>query len=135
MGKAITEIVRCESEFVPVWITRVSSLQMRRTVAVSSFVVFASLIAARTLCIARSRDIDRVRRKNRENFIAIAKRLVAEQLYELVDHGSHNGRFLRHRFSPKPTNVATPNSLPKRIHVAKEAVSTAWQTKVRQRSE
>ena len=36
-----------------------------------------------------------------------------------------NGRFLRHRFSPKPTSVATPNSLPKRIHVAKEAVSAA----------
>ena len=48
---------------------------------------------------------------------------------------STNGRFLRHRFSPKPTNVATPNSLPKRIHVAKEAVSTALQTNSRQRSE
>ena len=33
-----------------------------------------------------------------------------------------NGSFLRHRFSPKPTSVATPNSLPKRNHVAKEAV-------------
>ena len=46
---------------------------------------------------------------------------------------SHNGRFLRHRFSPKPTSVATPNSLPKRTNVAKEAVSTAWQTNPRQR--
>ena len=46
-----------------------------------------------------------------------------------------NGRYLRHRFSPKQTNVATPNSLPKRIHVAKEAVSTALQTNSRQRSE
>ena len=46
-----------------------------------------------------------------------------------------NGRFLRHRFSPKPTSVATPNSLPKRNHVAKEAVSAAWQTRTRQRSE
>ena len=48
---------------------------------------------------------------------------------------SHNGRFLRHRFSPKPTNVASQNSLPKRNHVAKEAVSAAWQTRTRQRSE
>ena len=40
---------------------------------------------------------------------------------------SHNGRFLRHRFSPKPTSVATPNRLPKRNHVAKEAVSAAPQ--------
>ena len=47
----------------------------------------------------------------------------------------HNGRFLRHRFSPKPTSVATQNSLPKRDHVAKEAVSTALQTKTRQRSD
>ena len=46
-----------------------------------------------------------------------------------------NGRFLRHRFSPKPTSVATAISLPKRNHVAKEAVSAAWQTKTRQRSE
>ena len=49
--------------------------------------------------------------------------------------GSPNGRFLRHRFLPKPTNVATPISLPKRIHVAKEAVSAARQTKTRQWSE
>ena len=48
--------------------------------------------------------------------------------------GPHNGRFLRHRFSPKLTNVATPISLPKRNHVAKEAVSAAWQTKTRFRS-
>ena len=48
---------------------------------------------------------------------------------------SHNGRFLRHRFFSKPTNVAAQNSLPKRKHVAKEAVSAAWQTKTRQRSE
>ena len=48
---------------------------------------------------------------------------------------SANGRFLRHRFSPKSTNVATVNSLPKRNHVAKEAVSAAWQTRTRQRSE
>ena len=39
--------------------------------------------------------------------------------------GASNGRFLRHRFSPKPTSVATTNSLPKRNHVAKEAVSAA----------
>ena len=39
--------------------------------------------------------------------------------------GADNGRFLRHRFSPKPTSVATQNSLPKRIDVAKEAVSAA----------
>ena len=37
----------------------------------------------------------------------------------------HNGRFLRHRFSPKPKVIATPISLPKRNHVAKEAVSAA----------
>ena len=36
---------------------------------------------------------------------------------------SPNERFLRHRFSPKPTSVATPNSLPKRNHVAKEATA------------
>ena len=47
---------------------------------------------------------------------------------------SSNGRFLRHRFSPKPTSVATPNSLPKRNRVAKEAVSAARQTKIRHRS-
>ena len=47
----------------------------------------------------------------------------------------HNGRFLRHRFSPKPKVVATQNSLPKRNHIAKEAVSAALQTKTRQRSE
>ena len=38
-------------------------------------------------------------------------------------------KVLRHRFSPKPTNVATPNSLPKKIRVAKEAVSAASQAK------
>ena len=48
---------------------------------------------------------------------------------------AHIGRFLRHRSSPKPTSVATPNSLPKRNHIAKEAVSAAWQTKTRHRSE
>jgi len=48
---------------------------------------------------------------------------------------SPSGRFLRHRFSPKPKVVATPNSLPKRNHIAKEAVSAARQTKTRQRSE
>ena len=47
---------------------------------------------------------------------------------------SHNVRFLRHRFLPKTTSVATPNSLPKRNHIAKEAVSAAWQTKTRHRS-
>ena len=47
----------------------------------------------------------------------------------------HNGRFLRHRFSPKPKVYATPDSLPKRKHVAKEAVSAALQTRTRQRSE
>ena len=46
-----------------------------------------------------------------------------------------NGRFLRHRFSPKPKVFATPISLPKRNHVAKEAVSAAQQTSTRQRSE
>ena len=46
-----------------------------------------------------------------------------------------NGRFLRHRFSPKPKVIATQISLPKRNHVAKEAVSAAWQTRMRQRSE
>jgi len=35
---------------------------------------------------------------------------------------SHNGKFLRHRFSSKPKVIATPHSLPKRNHVAKEAV-------------
>ena len=53
----------------------------------------------------------------------------------LGNSASANGRFLRHRFSPKPRNVATENSLPKRNHVAKEAVSAAWQTSRRQRSE
>ena len=48
---------------------------------------------------------------------------------------SHNGRFLRHRFSPKPLSVATALSLPKRTRVAKEAVSAALQTSTRQRSE
>ena len=47
---------------------------------------------------------------------------------------SYNGRFLRHRFSPKSKSVATQTSLPKRNRVAKEEVSTAWQTKTRQRS-
>ena len=46
-----------------------------------------------------------------------------------------NGRFLRHRFSPKPKVIATQNSLPNRDHVAKEAVSAALQTRKRQRSE
>ena len=46
-----------------------------------------------------------------------------------------NGRFLRHRFSPKPKVIATQNSLPKRNHVAKEAVSAALPTNARQRSE
>ena len=46
-----------------------------------------------------------------------------------------NGRFLRHRFSPKPKVIATTNSLPKRNHVAKEAVSAAWETRTRKRSE
>ena len=40
--------------------------------------------------------------------------------------GAANERFLRHRFSPKSKSVATLFSLPKRIHVAKEAVSAAW---------
>ena len=34
-------------------------------------------------------------------------------------------RLLRHRFSPKPTSVATPSSLPKRNEVAKVAVFAA----------
>ena len=38
-------------------------------------------------------------------------------------------------FSPKPKVIATANSLSKRNRVAKEAVSAAWQTKTRQRSE
>ena len=46
-----------------------------------------------------------------------------------------NGTFLRHRFSPKPTSVATPTSLPKRNHVAKKAVSAALQTKTCPRSD
>ena len=46
-----------------------------------------------------------------------------------------NGRFLRHRFSPKPKVIATQNSLPKRNHVAKEAVSAALQTMTRRQSE
>ena len=52
-----------------------------------------------------------------------------------IQRRSHNGRFLRNRFSPKPVSVATTNSLPKRNHVAKEAVSAAWHTRTRQRSE
>ena len=48
---------------------------------------------------------------------------------------AHNGRLLRHRFSPKSKSVVTQNSLPKRNHVAKEAVSTARQTKKRYRGE
>ena len=51
------------------------------------------------------------------------------ELDESGDGSSPNGRFLRHRFSSKPTSVATVNSLPKRNHVAKEAVSAAWQIK------
>ena len=43
-------------------------------------------------------------------------------------------RFLRHRFSPKPTSVATQVSLPKTTRAAKEAVSTAWLTKTHHRS-
>ena len=50
-------------------------------------------------------------------------------------HRPDNGRFLRHRFSPKSKVIAIQNSLPKRSNVAKEAVSAAWQTKTRQRSE
>ena len=46
-----------------------------------------------------------------------------------------NGRFLRHRFSPKPKVIATPFSLPRKNHVAKQAVSAALRTKPRQRSE
>ena len=57
------------------------------------------------------------------------------ELDESGDGSSPNGRFLRHRFSPKPKVIATANSLPKRNHVAKEAVSAARQTKTRQRSE
>ena len=57
------------------------------------------------------------------------------ELDESGDGSSPNGRFLRHRFSPKPKVIATQSSLPKRNHVAKEAVSAAWQTKTRQRSE
>ena len=41
--------------------------------------------------------------------------------------------FLRHRFSPKPTSAATPNSLPKRNRVAKAAVSAARQINARHR--
>ena len=57
------------------------------------------------------------------------------ELDESGDGSSPNGRFLRHRFSPKPKVIATPISLPKRNHVAKEAVSTALQTNARQRSD
>ena len=49
--------------------------------------------------------------------------------------GAYNGRFLRHRFSPKSKSVATPISLPKRNHVARDAVSTASQTNTRQLGE
>ena len=48
---------------------------------------------------------------------------------------SCNGRFLRHRFSPKLEVIAIQNSLPKRKHGAKETVSAALQTRSRQRSE
>ena len=57
------------------------------------------------------------------------------ELDESGDGSSPNGRFLRHRFSPKPEVIATANSLPKRNHAAKEAVSAARQTKTRLRSE
>ena len=48
---------------------------------------------------------------------------------------AYNGRFLRHRFSPKPTSVATPNSLPKKSPVAKEVVSAAVANQTQQQSE
>ena len=61
--------------------------------------------------------------------------LTLHELFESWEtHLTDNGRFLRHRFSPKPKVVATTFSLPKRNRVAKEAVSAAWQTKTRQRS-
>ena len=53
----------------------------------------------------------------------------------MIRLGADNGRFLRHRFSPKSTSVATQISLPKRNRVAKEAVSAARQTKRCHRSE
>ena len=48
---------------------------------------------------------------------------------------SDHGRFLRHRFSPKAKKRRNRNQFTKKNHVAKEAVSTAWQTNPRQRSE
>ena len=53
----------------------------------------------------------------------------------LIRSRPHNGRFLRHRFSPKLKVIAIQKSLPKRIHVAKEAVSAALQTRTRHQSD
>ena len=74
--------------------------------------------------IVREQYVDPIKRGNRSC-----------RFFHLITGRSYNGRFLRHRFSPKPKVIATQNSLPKRNHVAKEAVSAAWQTKTRQRSE
>ena len=60
---------------------------------------------------------------------------IMEKVCRDVHLGSDNERFLRHRFFPKPKVIATQNSLPKRNHAAKEAVSAALQTSTRQRSE
>ena len=45
----------------------------------------------------------------------------------------NNGRFYDTAFSPQAKSVATPISLPKRNHVAKEAVSAAQPAKTRHR--
>ena len=62
----------------------------------------------------RARIFERVR-TNRGSRCATAESGPYQALVE-----SHNGRFLRHRFSPKSKSVATQNSLPKKSHVAKE---------------
>ena len=56
-------------------------------------------------------------------------------LHEIRVSSVRQRKVLRHRFSPKPKVIAIENSLPKRNRVAKEAVSAAWQTSTRQRSE
>ena len=65
--------------------------------------------------------------------ISIALRITVIKCLNHQEVVSANGRVLRHRFSPKSENVATPISLPKRNRVAKEAVSAAWQTRTRHR--
>ena len=57
--------------------------------------------------------------------------LVIDELYQIV---RTTEGFYDTAFSLKATSVATQTSLPKNFHVAKEAVSAAWQTKTRHRS-